>query len=177
FGGIAKGYGADRAAEILRKYGYEYGYVNLGLSSLRLLKRNVSDKGALERNMWAIGMPNPDNRTEDFLSIFGKDTGVSTSGTYDLRYSIGGREYSHMIDPKTGEPTRSDIVSVTVLGKNAAYDDALSTALCIMGAEKAKAFIRDRMEGYRVMCLIKNGERLETFTNMKAGDFAINSPH
>ena len=171
-GGIAKGFGADAAAAILRKHGYEYGYVNLGLSSLRMLKRNVSDKGAPGKNQWAIGMPDPDDRTRNYLSIYGKDIGVSTSGTYDLSYRVGGREYSHLIDPGTGEPTRSEIVSATVLGADAGYADALTTALCVMGKERAVEFMKTRLKDYRVACLVRNGERLDLLTNLGAKDYA-----
>jgi len=48
---------------------------------MQLLKRNVSDEGAPSDNMWAVSVSNPDDKTKNYLSVFGKDTGVSTSGT------------------------------------------------------------------------------------------------
>lgn len=176
FGGIAKGYGADRAAEILADRGYEYGYVNLGLSSLRLLKRPVSDAGAPEDHQWAVEMPDPDNRTESWMGVFGKDAGVSTSGTYDLSYRAGGRLYSHLIDPATGEPTASGIVSATVLGESAARADALTTALCVMGADKAETFMRERLGDYRAACLARAGDGLRLLANMATGDYVFRKP-
>lgn len=173
-GGIAKGYGADKAAAILEAFGYEYGYVNLGLSSMRLLKRNVSDEGAPGRNMWAVHISDPEDSAKDFLSLYGKDTGLSTSGTYDLSYSREGREYSHIIDGNTGEPTRSDILSVTVLGPDAASDDALSTALCVMGSEKAEDFMNTRMKGFKAAMIVRRESgRLDLVTNMKKGEYAL----
>lgn len=173
-GGIAKGYGADMAAEILKKQGYEYGYVNLGLSSMKLLKRNISDKSAPNDNMWSINVSNPDNPSENYLTGFGKDAGVSTSGTYEVKYRVDGREYSHIIDPYTGEPTKSDIVSVCVWGGEASYSDALSTALCVMGKEKAIKFMNANLKDYSVALIIKNGDKLELVTNMKDGEYILN---
>lgn len=174
-GGIAKGYGAEKAAAILRAHGYEYGYVNLGMSSMKLLKRNVSDKGAPSDYMWAVSISNPDDRTKNFLSVFGKDIGVSTSGTYDVHYFVGGREYSHIIDSETGEPTRSDILSVTILGSDACYDDALSTALCKMEKDKARDFMNNRLKDYQVAMIFRDKDgRLDLITNIPEGGYALN---
>lgn len=173
-GGIAKGFGADKAAAILAAHGYEYGYVNLGLSSMKLLKRNVSDEGAPSAHMWAVSVSNPDDRTKNFLCVFGKDTGVSTSGTYDIHYSIGHRDYSHLIDGSTGEPTQSDILSVTVLGPDAGSDDVLSTALCVMGKEKAMDFMNASLKDYRVAMIVRSGkDGLELVTNIARGGYTL----
>ena len=173
-GGIAKGYGADRAAEILKKYGYDYGYVNIGLSSMKLLKRDVSPKGAPDDFMWAINMSNPDNPSETYMTGFGKDTGVSTSGTYENCYTVDGRKYSHIIDPFTGEPTQSDIVSVSIWGEDASYADAITTALCVMGKEKATKFMNTRLKGYNAAFITKTASKLELYTNMAPADYILN---
>ena len=173
-GGIAKGYGADKAAAILEAHGYEYGYVNLGLSSMKLLKRNVSDAGAPGPNMWAVSISDPVDSTKNFVSLFGKDTGLSTSGTYDISYSMEGREYSHIIDGTTGEPTGSDILSATVLGPDAASDDALSTALCVMGSERAEEFMKTRMKDYKTAMIVRReGGRLDLVTTMGKRDYSL----
>lgn len=176
FGGIAKGYGAEKAAAILKARGYEYGYVNLGLSSMKLLKRTVSDRGAPSRHMWAVNVSNPDDKSNTYLSVFGKDTGVSTSGTYDVHYFLDGREYSHIIDAKTGEPTRSDVRSVTVLGQDAGYDDAISTALCVMGKDKALAFMKANLKNYQVALILRNKDgRLELATNIADENYTLSA--
>jgi len=174
FGGIAKGYGADKAAAILKKHGYEYGYVNLGLSSMRLLKRNVSDEGAPSDNMWAVSVSNPNDKTKNYISVFGKNTGASTSGTYDVHYFVKGREYSHIIDARSGEPTESDIVSVTILGPNGACDDALTTALCVMGEDEARDFMNTSIKDYSVAMIVRKGTGLELVTNIAAGGYSLN---
>lgn len=172
-GGIAKGYAADKAAEIMRKNGYEYGFASIGLSSMKLLKRDVSDKEAKGDNMWSINISNPDDPSLRYMTGFGKDAGVSVSGTYDLRYFINGREYSHIIDPATGEPTASSIVSVSLWGGKASTDDALSTALCVMGREKATAFMNTYLKDYQVAFIAKTGGQLELVTNIPPEEYIL----
>jgi thiamine biosynthesis lipoprotein len=173
-GGIAKGYVAQKASEILRAHGYEYGYVNLGFSSIGLLKRTVSDKGAAAPNMWAVSVSNPDDKTMEFLSVYGKDIGVSTSGTYDVRYRVGDREYSHIIDGNTGEPTSSDVLSATVLCPDAGMADALSTALCVMGRAGAEAFMAEHGEGYRIALVVREGDKgLKLITNISGDGYRL----
>ena len=173
-GGIAKGYGAQKAEAILRAHGYDYGYVNLGMSSLKLLRRNVSEEGAPSAFMWSVAVSNPDDRSRTCMTLFGKDTGVSTSGTYDVHYLLDGRDYSHIIDPATGEPTLSDVLSVTVLGPDACADDAISTALCAMGRERASAFMDGKLKDYQVAMICRNKSGgLDLVTNNPRGSYIL----
>jgi thiamine biosynthesis lipoprotein len=118
-----------------------------------------------------INVSDPNDRNETFATTYGKDTGISTSGTYQVRYYINGRAYSHIIDPNTGEPTQSDIVSVTLIGPSAADCDALSTALCVMGTQSALTFIAQRLENYKVIIIAKDGEGLKLITNMAKSEY------
>lgn len=170
-GGIGKGYAAKAAEGILRRNGYEHGFVSVGLSSLQLLKRDVSDPGAPEPKMWAVNVANPDNPQERFVTGFGRDAGVSTSGTYFARYYLEGREYSHIIDPYTGEPSEMDVASATIIGGNASYIDALTTALCVMGSERAAEFMNDHLGEYQVILVVRNGDALELVTNIPKGNY------
>lgn len=172
-GGIGKGYAAEVGAEMLRQAGYEYGFVSVGMSSMQMLKRNVADTGAPDVEMWAVHVANPDDPQERFLTGFGKDTGVSTSGTYFARYYVEGREYSHIIDLSTGEPTTSDVVAVTIIGGNAGYIDALTTALCVMGSEKAVQFMDDHLQDYQVVLIVRRGDTLVLVTNMPDKNYIL----
>lgn len=172
-GGIAKGCAADKAAAILKKHGYTYGYVNLGMSSMQLLKRPVSEKGARGKNMWAVNVADPDDGTNAYLKAFAKDAGISTSGTRDSGYSTGGRSYSHIIDPETGEPTKSEVVSATVMGPDAGRADAITTALCVMSGEKAVKFMGDRLSDLRVAMIIRTAAGLKLVTNMPRSGYAL----
>lgn len=137
-GGIGKGYAADRAAEIMAAYGYEYGYVNLGSSSLKLMK---AAEGAKSPD-WSVDVASPAG-TGTYAEIYASDISISTSGDFYRCYEIDGKSYSHIIDSKTGRPSESGISIATVLTGSAAEGDALSTALCVMSESEAQKFIAD----------------------------------
>lgn len=172
-GGIAKGWGVERAVLILRKHGYAYGYASLGMSSMSLMKRTVADKGAPEPGMWAVSVSDPDDASSVALEIFAKDESLSTSGAYDLFYTIEGRRYGHIIDARSGEPAAGEVLSATVLGGDAAMADAFSTALCAMGRDQARDFVNSRLADYRVALLLRNADGgIELASNMDSGDYS-----
>ena len=125
-GGIAKGYAADKIAEILKIHNLGGGYINLGTSSLRLLKVET------------LGVRHPDKVGEKILEIDCKnltDVSVSTSGNYERFYDYDGERYCHIINPKNGRPANTGVASVTVISKDGALADCLSTALCLCSPE------------------------------------------
>ncbi len=139
-GGIAKGYAADEAADILRKSGVKHAVINLGGDVMV-----IGDK--VDGKPWRIGIRDP--RPEDGEAYFGvvetKDKTVVTSGDYE-RYmekllKDKGIRYHHIFDPKTGYPTDTQITTTTIIGNVSTDADALSTALFIMGVEKGLALI------------------------------------
>ena len=122
FGGIAKGYAADKIAEILIADGAERGYVNVGTSSLRLI------------SVEELGVRHPDDGEKRLLTIDCKrlkNVSVSTSGDYERFYEYEGERYCHIIDPETGYPAKTGVKSVTIVCGNGAAADGLSTALCL----------------------------------------------
>ena len=133
-GGIAKGYGADLAKEIITKYGYDKGYVNVGTSSFTFLKYTDSKS-------WELGLQDPFNGWSSYAQVFVENVMISTSGQYNRRYTTDGVEYSHIIDGTTGRPAQTGIVTITTIGGSAAEDDCLTTALTVMGLDKAVEFI------------------------------------
>lgn len=135
-GGIAKGYLGDELLEIAEEY---------GATALISLGGNIVLCGEKSENKkWSIGIKNPRN-TEDIALSFECDgnKSVVTSGGYERYFEYGGKEYHHIIDPATGCPAESDILSVTVAGKNGTMCDAYSTALFVMGKEKAVTFAKE----------------------------------
>lgn len=105
-GGYAKGYALDRAAQMLREAGVKGALINIGGNVIA-----IGSKGA---EPWRIGLQHP-RRPNSMATIELRDgEAVGTSGDYQRFYEIGGRRYSHLIDPRTGEPA-SDLASVTVL--------------------------------------------------------------
>lgn len=133
-GGIAKGYAADLSKEIIAKYGYDKGYVNVGTSSFTFLKYTDSKS-------WELGLQDPFNGWSSYAEVFVENVMISTSGQYNRRYTTDGVEYSHIIDGTTGRPAQTGIVTITTIGGSAAEDDCLTTALTVMGLDKAVEFI------------------------------------
>lgn len=133
-GGIAKGYAADLSKEIITKYGYDKGYVNVGTSSFTFLKYTDSKS-------WELGLQDPFNGWSSYAEVFVENVMISTSGQYNRRYTTDGVEYSHIIDGTTGRPAQTGIVTITTIGGSAAEDDCLTTALTVMGLDKAVEFI------------------------------------
>jgi thiamine biosynthesis lipoprotein len=128
FGGYAKGYALDRAAEILRADGILNALVNVGGNAMAL--------GRHGDRPWRVGLDAP--RGAGLLAALELNDGdaVGTSGDYRRFYEIDGKRYSHIIDPRTGYPV-AGVESVTVLvtgGANAgALSDAASKPIFIEG--------------------------------------------
>ena len=125
FGGIGKGYAAEMAKRLLIRNNVQSGIVN---ASGDLTAWGMQPWG----KPWRIGVSNPDDPAKVFsyLDISGK--AVATSGNYEKYVMIGGKKYSHTIDPKTGLPVMG-IKSVTVISENAEFADAMATPVSVMG--------------------------------------------
>ncbi|MEK7868288.1 MAG: FAD:protein FMN transferase [Candidatus Omnitrophota bacterium] len=129
FGGIAKGYAVDRAKDVLVSNGIKNGLVNLGGNIFAL-------GNAPGKKNWKIGVQDPRKRGKLLYSFELNDRAISTSGNYERFFEIGGKRYSHIINPLTGEPCQG-IISVTVALDSAEGADALSTAIFVMGEKNA----------------------------------------
>lgn len=125
FGGIGKGYAADRAKELLVKEGVTTGIVN---ASGDLTAWGKQENG----EPWTIGIADPRAANHLFSYINITDMSVATSGNYEKFVEIGGKRYSHTIDPRTGMPV-SGIKSVTIISPYAELSDALATPVMVMG--------------------------------------------
>jgi thiamine biosynthesis lipoprotein len=125
FGGIGKGYAADRAKHVLKERGVLSGVVN---ASGDLTTWGVQPDG----KKWTIGIVNPDSVNEVFSYMEISDLAVATSGNYEKFVMIDGKKYSHTISPRTGLPV-TGIKSVTIITTNAEIADAMATPVMIMG--------------------------------------------
>ncbi len=132
-GGIAKGYTSSRIVEIFKENGITSGMINLG-GNVQVLgsKTDGSD--------WRVAIQSPENES-DYLGILSiKDKAVITSGGYERYFEENGETYHHIIDPATGYPADSGLISVTIVSEDGTLADGLSTSLYIMGKNKAIEF-------------------------------------
>ena len=120
-GGIAKGYGVDRAARALREWGITDALVNVGGDLYAL---GVSEDG----DAWEVGVRDPDDAEELAATFRISDRAVATSGDYEQYFEHGGRRYHHLLDPRTGEPRQTTVRSVTVAADHCITADAAGTA-------------------------------------------------
>lgn len=127
FGGIGKGYAANKARDLIRSNGVKGGVVN---ASGDLVAWGTQPGG----KPWKIGIADPSD-TKRIAAWFNiNDMAVITSGDYEKFVVVEGRKYAHIIDPRTGWPARG-VKSVTVICSNAELADALATTLFVMGSE------------------------------------------
>lgn len=161
--GIGKGYCADLIAEILRENGFAFGYVSIGGSSVALLKNARKEAGA-DLGEWSVSVLSPTAAGEYYFKAYLKDKSLSTSGSYQQYYEIEGVRYSHIVDPATGAPYQSDILTASVYGENAALCDAYSTAMCVLGSEKALE-LAAKLDGYTYTFAVTEADGFKVSTN------------
>ncbi|PWV45035.1 FAD:protein FMN transferase [Chitinophaga sp. S165] len=136
--GIAQGYTSDVMARLLEQNGISNYLVDVG-GELRSCGHNQHGK------IWTVGIERPAANDEAYpmqalLALDGK--AITTSGNYRRFFDQGGTRFAHSIDPATGEALHSNIVSVTVIARDAITADGFDNALILMGVEKGLAFIR-----------------------------------
>lgn len=135
-GGIAKGYIGDRVFKILKEHNVKSAIADLG--------GNIVAYGKNGRNDWSVGLQSPTApRGTTFESVEVSDKSVVTSGGYERYFEKDGKMYHHILDTSTGENPKTDILSVTVISKDGALADALSTACFCMDKEDALKLAED----------------------------------
>lgn len=139
-GATAKGYIADDLARMLREGGCESAFIDLG--------GNVYVIGTKpDGSPWHIGVQDPnDNRGSIVGSVYVEDQSVVTSGLYERIFEEGGVEYYHILDPKTGYPVETDLVSSSIVSKSSLDGDAYATILFLEGLEGALETVEDTPE-------------------------------
>ena len=154
---IAKGYGCDVVAKLLKSKGINNYMVEIGGE---VVTHGISPK----RLPWRIGVTKPtddslaiDKELQTVLNV--KDMAMATSGNYRNFYYRNGKKYAHTIDPATGYPVQHSLLSATVLTKQCAIADAYATAFMVMGLEKTKQLLAQHPELMAYLIYTgKNGE-------------------
>ena len=134
-GGIAKGYGIDRAVAALRRHGIAHGLVTVGGDLYAL---GSAPDGA----PWQVGIRDPHQHDQLAGRIAVTDRAVTTSGDYERFFDYRGVRYHHLIDPGTAAPRRTGVHSVTVQGDTTINADAASTAVFGLDRETAQRMAR-----------------------------------
>lgn len=128
-GGIAKGYAADEAVAILRAHGIKKALVNLG-GNLYALGTNPTSQP------WRIGVQDPEDERSQFIAVIETtDETLVTSGAYERFLKVDDTVYHHILNPASGYPADSDLLSVTIVAAKSIDADALSTSVYILGRE------------------------------------------
>ncbi len=133
FGGIGKGYAADKAKWLMQQMGFKAGYVNAS-GDLVTWGKQAGGKD------WTIGITNPEEKSENIGTVTISDLAIATSGNYEKFVVLDGKRYSHTIDPKTGLPV-SGIKSVSIITRNAELADAMATPVTVLGVKNGLELI------------------------------------
>lgn len=148
FGGIGKGYAADQAKELLINKGVKGGIINAS--------GDMNTWGKQPDGLpWTIGIVNPMNKEKVFSWFSLKHDAVVTSGNYEKFTLIDGERFSHIIDPRTGIPSKG-IISSTIFADKAELADALATATFVMGAESGM-FLIDQLPNIEAILIDDKG--------------------
>nr|WP_297786190.1 FAD:protein FMN transferase [uncultured Allomuricauda sp.] len=127
FGAIGKGYAADRAKDLLVSKDVKGGIINASGDLTTWGTKVTGEK-------WLVGIANPLSKDKVFSWLPVVESSVATSGNYEKYITLNGEKYSHIIDPRTGYPTKG-INSVSIFAKQAELCDALATAVFTMGRD------------------------------------------
>lgn len=154
-GGIAKGYASDCVADIFKSAGITSGCISLG--------GNVYVCGNKpDGNAWSVAIQDPQSDGYAALVLL-RNAFAVTSGGYQRYFTAeDGTVYQHIIDPKTGYPVQSDLLSVTIIADNGTMADAYSTALYVMGEKGAIDFWNGHADDFDMVLITKDGRLLYT---------------
>ena len=173
-GGIAKGYAGREAASYLRAQGVASALLNLG--------GNVQTLGSTpDGSAWRVAVRDPLNETSYAGVAEVRDKAAVTSGGYERCFTADdGQTYWHIMDPATGRPARSGLLSATVIADDGALCDALSTALFVMGVEQAERFWRNYRD-FDMVLLTEDGEAIVTpdlsYTPQDGAPYVVRTLH
>ena len=150
-GGIAKGYATDRLFEILEEQDVKGAVFSLGGNVLTFGQNSKGKK-------WSVAVTDPKDKNS-FVKTVEREGNLAfvTSGDYQRYFEQNGEKYHHILDPKTGYPSKGELSSVTVISKSGFYADGLSTALFVAGEQKAPKFAKNT-DAFEAIYITSDGE-------------------
>ncbi|WP_068312889.1 FAD:protein FMN transferase [Polycladidibacter hongkongensis] len=154
---IAKGYGIDKMAQVLRDSGFTEFLVEIG--------GDLYAQGQNARNQsWIVGIERPDQALQQVEKLVRlSDQGMATSGDYRNYREVDGKRVAHIIDAVTGEPISHRLASVTVIAQNATKADGWATAIYALGEERGMEVAEQ--EGLAVFMIVRDGTGFKQITS------------
>ena len=161
-GAVAKGYIADRTADFLRQHGVSRAVVNFGGNVVFLGEKE-------DGSPWACGIEDPaEGGSEELIqdrALIGLvrcgEGSVVTSGTYERCFTQDGVLYHHVLDPHTGYPVETDLLSATIIGPSSQVCDTLSTSCLLLGSKKGMDLIAS-FEDYEAVFILEDRSIIKT---------------
>lgn len=142
FNAIAKGYAVDKVSDFLKSLGYQNFIVEIG--------GEIVTAGTKNGKEWKVGIQVPtetkDGPAESFKQFKLTDKAVATSGNYRNYFEQDGVRYTHILDPASGKPEQTNLLSVTVIAPDCITADAYATAFMVLGIERSKNIIQRHPE-------------------------------
>lgn len=165
-GAVGKGYAIDQAVTILRECGISSAIIHGGTSTAAAFGSPPPPE------KWKIAIELPlhlsKNAKTPISVVDLKDNSLSVSAVWGRKSEISGKEYGHIIDPRTGKPAHNCIMTA-VLHKSAMYSDAISTALLVGGEELGEKLIEKGT--YIDLLIVKKSQNSDDLTILKTGPF------
>lgn len=153
-GAIAKGYAVEMIAQELESLGIDHFVINVG-GNIRTIGKRADGQN------WSAGIENPIDDDPAYIAYLGlAGEAIVTSGSYQRYYIVDGKEYHHIIDEATLMPS-TYFVGVSIVCKNSADGDGLSTALFCMPLEEGMALV-ESLEGVEAMWTLPDGTRYKS---------------
>ncbi len=149
FGGIAKGYAVDRAAELVHSFGFDVYMVNAG--------GEIQAKG----KDWAIGISHPRKQGDILGAVMLKDLSIATSGDYEQFFNSDEKRYSHIIDPVTGMPSNT-CQAVSIVCDDCIFADGIATGIFLLGTKKGIEIING-IADIEALLVSADGEIFESY--------------
>ena len=149
-GSIAKGYGVDAISKLLKKHGFKSFLVEIGGEVFAFGKKR-------NKKFWKVGITIPLKNFQSqsiYKKIKLKNKAMATSGNYRNFIKIDKKEFSHIIDPKTGYPSTSKVVSASVIANTCTFADGLATALMVMKYKKGLKLV-NKLKNTECLIIIK----------------------
>lgn len=153
-GSIAKGYGVDEIARLIREGGIKNYLVEIGGE----LAGSGENK---HRKAWTVGITNPEKgflNSGLYKQVRLSNKAIATSGNYRNYFEENGHIYSHIISPKTGYPVENNVVSASVISDTCTFADGLATALMVMDTHQALALV-NRLDNTECLIIRQDGKK------------------